>query len=73
MGPLLNGAADPVTKDMEQGEELNGFFVLVFTGKMCIEESEASRTSGEFWSNEDSSLTEDSQVREHTNWTWTNP
>lgn len=73
MGPLLNGAADPVTKDMEQGEELNGFFVLVFTGKMCIEEPEASQTSGEFWSNEDSSLTEDGQAREHTNWTWTNP
>lgn len=42
-------------------------FVLVFTGKMCLEESEASQITGKFWSNEYFFLTEENQVREHLN------
>lgn len=40
---------------------------MVFTGKMCVEESKASQNTGKFWSNEDFFLTEENQVREHLN------
>lgn len=43
--------------------------LLDFTGKMCLEESKASQTTVKFWSNEDTSLKEEHQVREYLNWT----
>lgn len=43
------------------------FFVLIFIGKMCLMESQASEASGKVWSNEDLTLVEKDQVRECLN------
>lgn len=44
VGPLLNRAADVVTQ--KRLRNFNAFSVLVITSKMCLEESEASQTTG---------------------------
>lgn len=36
---LLNGAEDLVTKVMEKAEVLHAFFILLFTGKIDLQES----------------------------------
>ena len=40
VGLLLNGERDLVTKDMEKTEVLNAFLASVFTGKICLQESQ---------------------------------
>lgn len=65
VGPLLNWAGALVTKDMEMAKVLNAFFILVFTGMTCLQESQAPVTHGKVWNNEELSLVEDNQVREH--------
>lgn len=54
-----------VTKDVVQVKVLNDLFVLVFTGKICLQEMQAPETGGKGWSEEDSPLLEEDQVREH--------
>lgn len=49
---------------MEKSKTLNAFFALVFSGKICPEESQAPDTSGKAWSNEDFSSIREDQVRE---------
>jgi len=44
VGPLLNGAGAPLTKDMEKAKVRNAFFTLVFTGKIGFQESHALKT-----------------------------
>lgn len=54
-------------ENTEKAEGLDAFFALIFIGKMCLLESQASETSGKGWSNEDLALAEKDQVREHLN------
>jgi len=55
VGPLLNRADDLVRRDMD-----NVFFIFVFTGKSCLQESQISDTIGEVLSKED----DENQIRE---------
>lgn len=54
-----------VTKDVEKVKVLNVFFMLVFTGKVCLQETQDPETSGKVWSEEDLPSLEEDQVREH--------
>lgn len=49
----------------EKVEVLNAFFVSVFTGKICLLESQAAETRVEVWSMEDFLSVEGDQVRRH--------
>ncbi|RMC16210.1 hypothetical protein DUI87_08424 [Hirundo rustica rustica] len=42
--PRFKGERDLVTKDMEQDEVQNAFLAPVFTGKICLQESQLSET-----------------------------
>lgn len=53
MGLLLPGAGDLVTKDTEDTKVLTAFFTSVFTGKICLQESQASEASGKILSKAD--------------------
>lgn len=65
VGLLLTGAGDLVTNDMEDTKILTAFFTSVFTGKICLQESQASEASGKILSKEDLPWAEEDQVREH--------
>lgn len=54
-----------VTKDVEQVKVLKDFFMLVLTGKICLQEMQAPETRGKGWSEEDLPLLEEDQAREH--------
>lgn len=60
-----------MTKTMEKAKVLNAFFALVFTGKICPQESEFPETPGKAWRKESVPLVEEDQAREHLNWTYT--
>lgn len=49
-------------ENTEKAEGLDAFFALIFIGKMCLLESQASETSGKGLA-----LAEKDQVREHLN------
>lgn len=55
-----------MTNDMEDTKILTAFFASVFTGKICLQESQASEASGKILSKEDSPWAEEDQVREHS-------
>lgn len=44
MGPLLKGERILVAKDKEQSEVQNAFLASVFTGKICLQESQPFET-----------------------------
>lgn len=46
VGLLLSGTQDLVTKDVEGTKVLTAFFASVFTGKIRLQESQASEGSG---------------------------
>ena len=48
-------------KDVENGEVLNAFFTLVFTGRICLQESQIAKTSGKVWSKKNLPLVEEDQ------------
>jgi len=54
-------------KDKEDIKVLTAFFTSVFTGKICLQKSQASEASGEILSKEDLPWVEEDQVREHLN------
>lgn len=64
VGSPLSGAGDQVTKDMEKSMFLTSFYASVFTGKICLQDSWAPET---VWNEDDLSLVEEDQVREHLN------
>ena len=47
MSLLLNEAEDLMPKDMENAKALNTLFALVFTGRICLQESQTPETNGE--------------------------
>lgn len=53
VGLLLTEAGDLVTKDMEGTKVLAAFFTSVFSGKICLQDSQASEASGKILSKED--------------------
>ena len=53
-----------MTKDVEKVKVLNVFFMLVFTGKICLQETQAPETSGKVRSEEHLPSLEEDQVRE---------
>jgi len=63
---LLNGAGDLVTKDTEKARVLTGFFTSVFTGKICLQESQVPKTE-EVWRKKELALLKKDQVREYLN------
>ena len=48
VGPLLNGAGDLLINEIKKSEVLNVFFTLVFSGRTCLQESQAPEASGTF-------------------------
>lgn len=57
-------------KNTGKAEVLEAFFALIFTGKICLQESQSPETTGKAWSKEDLSLVEEAQVRGHLNCTY---
>ena len=53
MGSLRKEIGDLVTRDTEKAEVLNGFFVLVFTGKVRSHIAEAAESKGKNLEKED--------------------
>jgi len=51
--PLMNGEGDLLMNEMKKAEALNVFFTLVFSGRTCLQESQAPEASGTFWNKED--------------------
>ena len=51
-----------VTKDVEEAD--NATFVSVFTGNICLQESQAPETHGKVWAKEDLLSLEKDQVLE---------
>lgn len=64
MGSPNSGAGDHVTKNMEKSMFLITFYALVFTDKICLQESWAPE---KVWNKDDLPLVEEDQVREHLN------
>lgn len=64
MGLLLNGAGDLNRMNMDKTKLLKTFFVLVFIGKTCLQQSGIPESSGEVQSKEDIFLVEEGQVKE---------
>lgn len=64
VGSPISGAGDHVTKNMERSMFLITFYALVFTGKICLQESWAPE---KVWNKDDLPLVEEDQVREHLN------
>jgi len=61
---LLHGAGDLLTKDMQEAEIMeDAFFTLVFTGVICLKESQSLPASGRVWSKEDLPSVEEDHVR----------
>ena len=58
---------------MKKTEVLNTFFALVFTGKFCLQESQALVTTGKGWSTKDLLFVGKDQVKEDADWTYTSP
>lgn len=56
-----------MTKHTEEAEVLIGFFTLVFPGKTCLQEYQASETHGKVSNNEDLPSAEQNRVREYLN------
>lgn len=54
-----------VPKNKEKAKVLHSFFALVFTSKICPEESQVSDTGRKVWSNKDLPLLEEDWAREH--------
>lgn len=52
---------------MEKTEVHNAFFALVFTGRICLQDSKTLETSGKVWTQEDLLSVEEDQVWEHLN------
>lgn len=48
-------------KDRKNSEVLSDFFALVFTGKICLQESRVTKTSGKVWSKKNVPLVEEDQ------------
>ena len=71
VGPLLNGARDLVTEDIEEAEVLNSFFASVFTSKTGFQESQATVTGGKIWSKGNVPLVKEDQVP--AKWTHVSP
>lgn len=49
---------DLVTKDGEMTEVLAAFFAMAFTGKTCLQQSQAPKISDKVWSKGNSHLVE---------------
>lgn len=64
---MLNRAGALVAKDMEKDMIFKVFFTLVFTGKNCLQESQAPEIGGKVYSKEDLPLEDENQVRELLN------
>lgn len=62
-----------MTRDMKKAEILNTLFALVFTGKFCLQESQAPVTTGKGWSTKDLLFLEKDQVKEDAEWTQISP
>lgn len=60
-------AGDLVTKDKKKARILNAFSTLVLTGKICLQDSQASDTSGKVCTYKDLLLMEEDQVKEYSN------
>ncbi|KAK4806988.1 hypothetical protein QYF61_000317 [Mycteria americana] len=61
VGPLLNGAGDLVTQDMEKTEVLNAFFAPIVASKTSLQKVQAPETRGEVWRKEDLPMVEQEQ------------
>lgn len=55
-----------MTKDGEMTEVLAASFIMGFTGKTCLQQSQAPDISGKVWSKEGLALVEEDWVMEHT-------
>lgn len=60
-------AGDLVTRDKKKSKIINVFSALVLTGKICLQESQASDNSGKVWTYDDLPLVEEDQVKEYLN------
>lgn len=60
-------AGDLVTKDKKKARILNAFSALVLTGKICLQDSQASDISGKVCKYKDLPLVEEDQVKEYSN------
>lgn len=67
MGPLLNGAGNRVTKDMEKTEVSKAFFALIFARKTSLQDPRVHETTAKVWSKAELLLKEKDQVRKHLN------
>lgn len=59
MGWLLNWAGDWVTKDIEKAKVFDAFFASVFTGNICLQNSQVLETFGQVWIKETSPSAEE--------------
>lgn len=50
LDPLLNGAGDLLTNNMEKTEVFNAFFASVLNGESSLQESQTCETRGKVWS-----------------------
>lgn len=62
---LLNRAGELVTEDREKPEVLSAFLPFVFTGKTDLQQPQGPENRGNVRSEEDLTLVEEDQVREH--------
>lgn len=60
-----------MTKDKKKAKIFNALSALVLIGKICLQESQVSDTSGKVWTYQDLPLVEEDQVKEYLNWVYT--